>query len=107
MSSIFDSAVYAMRNRYPFVVPKFLAFVKEKAYAVPDENVVFEVTSRNVKTGLWFSLTWCETDGKVYRAESQEFELMMWRAIQIHCQVERADQLMRVPGFEFQDGSGT
>lgn len=103
---MFDSAVYAMRNHYPFVAPKFLTFVKEKAEAMPDENVVFEVMSRNVKTGLWFSLAWCETDGRVYRAESQEFELMMWRAIQIHRQVERADELTRAPGFNFQEGSG-
>lgn len=111
MSSMFDSAVYALRKAAPFAVPSVIQFMTGKAYhLVPGETVRFEVADRpEVATGLWWTVTW-SMDGKTYSQSAQEWDLCLWRAIQRSKEIARQLQGERyvarnlLQGWENGDG---
>lgn len=103
MSSIFDNAVYLMRKHAPFAAPQAMAFLKEKARE-SDYAVVLMVNYRpDVASRLWWELEW-QQHGRRYQASAQEWDLCFWRAIQLHKQIERQQELesrpvTKGPGF--------
>jgi hypothetical protein len=110
MSTIFESEVYHMRRTVPFAQPKALAFMSEKA-SLEDHPVILTVQSRGrVASRLWWTLEWHE-EGQRFSVESQEWDLLFWRAIQKHKENERRFQLehgpvSKGPGFYGQELRG-
>lgn len=83
MSSWFDSQVYELRQQIPFVSPSLLSFIDGVIYN--EGNVVLTCQYRgDVKTSKWFTLSWTESDGSQHEVSSQEFSLLLWRAVQVH-----------------------
>jgi len=109
MSSMFDSNVYRLRRQIDFVRPNFLDFVRAKAME-SEEPVVFEIRYRHaVASRFWYELTWNEPgkeiNGRTKKVSSQEFDLMLWRAIQVHREVSRKRELEEASA-EFDEGAG-
>lgn len=81
MRNVFDSIVCERRNQVPWARIDFLAFAREMAF---EGEVVLRIRYRpDVATRFWYVLEWPGEDGKTHRAESQEFQLCLWRAAQI------------------------
>lgn len=96
MSSMFDSAVYSLRKAAPFTTPDIINFLANKAYAA-DGAVILEVHYRkSVSSRLWWSITWHE-DRQAYGVSAQEWDLCVWRAIQLHKDNERRREIENGP----------
>lgn len=120
MSSIFDTAVHAMRKGAPFTAPQPMAFIKHMARDAwaerGDVAVVLEVFYRHsVASRLWWVLTWWTEDGEKREAAAQEWDLCFWRAIQIYKNDQRTKEIESRPiergGFMrsidgYEDGAG-
>ena len=89
---MFESAVHALRKRAAFAKPDIGEFMARKAYEDGCGEVVLTVNYRHsVASRLWWSVGW-EQDGQRREVSAQEVELCMWRAIQLHNQLERAHE---------------
>lgn len=112
MSSWFDTQVQNLRNRIPFVSPSLVLFIDTVIYNRQDiidnadrfdclfshGEVVLSCRLRNdVKTNKWYELSWVESDGKRRIVSSQDFSLLMWRAIQTHLNVEEQENPKILP----------
>ena len=98
MSSIFDSKVYARRQRNQFLSPSILAFMdtmslntqtKEHGQKLDEENDYPEITLTlshrpNVSSRKWWLLKWVDQDGDIHCVEGQDLNLLGWRAVQRH-----------------------
>lgn len=106
MSSWFDTLVYNLRHKIPFVTPSLVTFIDTVIYNRQDvidnadrfdtvfsrNQVVLSCVLRNdVKTNKWYELSWVESDGKRRMVSSQEFSLLLWRAIQTHINVQEQE----------------
>lgn len=102
MRSAHDSAVYALRNRIPFVGPRLTEFMRAMA-----SNGTATLTCdyrHQVSTRHWWHLSWTDNDGKEYGVSSQELDLCLWRAIQryrvTNAGLTAMDDDRRTPQFE-------
>ena len=97
MSTIFDSAVYALRKSVPFARPYPMDLMTEKAFEADNGIVIFSVAHRpSVASRLWWSMRWRENGARIC-VSAQDWELCLWRAIQKHKQLARQAELERAP----------
>lgn len=94
MGSLFDSAVYARRNRTPFSTISFLSFLKAMVWNGSERPAENEVILRaryrhDVSSRVWYELEWTGGDEERHSASSQEFDLLMWRAAHIEAETQR------------------
>ena len=69
----------------------------EKAWESDNGIVIFSVATRpSVSSRLWWSMQW-RWKGTKYRVSAQDWELCLWRAIQLHKQLERQAELESKP----------
>lgn len=111
MSSLFDSSVSRRRNETPWARMNFVAFARDMATngfssGAPVSNAV-ELTCtyrHDVSSGFWWAIRWTCADGERRLAESQEFDLCLWRAAEMELEIEarvkseKADAVTTPPG---------
>lgn len=93
MSSIFDTAVYNLRNSCPFALPQPMKFIEEKTRDGNRPVTLCCWPRPSVASRLWWEITWTEANGETYHASAQEWPLAFWRAIQTHKQNQRRAEL--------------
>jgi hypothetical protein len=85
MTSLFDSKVYQHRNETPWASMSLSAFMREMMFR---GKVTWTVQYRpSVVSRAWYTIEWTGEDGEQHRAESQEWDLCLWRAAQIELQI--------------------
>jgi hypothetical protein len=76
MSSMFDSEVYAERQRLPGVAINLARLMRHVMFLCQPHKAVLQVEYRSdVETGEWWTLSWGE-----HRAEATTLELCLFRA---------------------------
>ena len=105
MSSLFDSEVYAARERIPWAEVSVEAFMSD---AAANGEVKLEVFSRpSVSSRLWWSITWTDCDGKERGVSSQSLHLCLWRAAvverrQLQKMRQRVKEMARWPDADYE-----
>lgn len=96
VSSLFDTEVRERRLHTPWAKMGLVHFMKEMALNVPygddvnvfDHEVVLKVHYRHaVASRFWWSLEWTGEDGERHLVDSQEFDLLLWRAAEAEMRV--------------------
>jgi hypothetical protein len=123
MSSLFDSEVYAARRRFEHAEISLPQFMRDAMYNEPcpsaepdvhDGAVILTLHHRgSVSTREWWTLSWIDQKGHRREVQSQEFNLLLWRA---ECVYRRVAEIIRFEdnprhpwtghADEFQNGSG-
>lgn len=88
-----------MRNSNPFAVMSLIKFIKQTLDNRPigepahEHQFILTVTDRSdVKTRLWVEIQFTDAEGKRRTADSQEFDLALFRAAAMELDaMERAD----------------
>lgn len=105
MGSWFDTQVQNLRNKIPFVSPSLLSFIDTVIYnergdfnkgGILDEHfkrdVVFMCHYRpDVASRRWYTLSWVESDDSRLEVSAQKYDLLLWRAIQAHINVQEQE----------------
>lgn len=103
MTSLFDTQVANRRKQTQWARINLLAFMREMAYNAPFEaniwehEVVLKVHKRHdVSSRMWWTLEWTGADEQRHSVDSQDFDLLLWRAAEMESQIqERVDQERR------------
>lgn len=96
MSSIFDSAVYALQKSAPYATPQALVFLADKAMLQEGAAVLRVTYNHRMASRLWWVLEWHEA-GQRHEVSAQKGSLCLWRAIQLHKNIQRRLQLEQQP----------
>jgi hypothetical protein len=79
MGSMFESEVYAERNRIPWAEIDVEQCMRE--FTQYTTEVKLEVMPRpSVASRFWWTLKWTGEDGQEYCAQAQTLQLCLWRA---------------------------
>ncbi len=96
MTTLFDTDVRLRRNHTPWAKMGLVHFMREMALNVPygdnvspfDHEVVLKVHYRHaVASRFWWSLEWTGEDEKRHAVDSQEFDLLLWRAAELEMKI--------------------
>jgi hypothetical protein len=102
MTSQFDTDVRLRREHTPWARVNVIAFMRDMALqlapgaAERQEEVVLRVHHRpDVASRFWWSLEWTGPDGERHDAQAQEFDLLLWRAVEGELRLEQRARLER------------
>lgn len=99
MTSMFDSDVRRRREATPWArvdLPSFMREVSLNGDHSPQQAgppVTLTLRYRHaVSTREWWTLSWTGTDGEQYSVESQDFDLLCWRAAEVEMRARAAGE---------------
>lgn len=104
MSSLFDSWVYSRRNNTPFTEVNKISFLKtmaqlesylpaEKKELLKERGAMLRICPRpDVASRYWYTIEWTSPQGTRLSAQSQELDLVFWRAVQMQIDAEAKEQ---------------
>lgn len=97
MTSLFDTEVRRRREATPWARVDVEAFLRDAAlndWAATDRDkpagAELKVRHRpDVASRTWYTLEWTGEDGERHAVESQDFDLLMWRAAEVEMRARR------------------
>ena len=102
MTSMFDSNVRARREHTPWARVSLRAFLRDVVFnttddATPEEceehAVQLSVRYRpSVSSRLWWVLSWRAADGQWHTVQSQDFDLLLWRAAEVELACDQVEE---------------
>jgi len=105
MTTLFDSDVRLRRTHTPWARISISAFMKEMALNVPydtnywEHQAILKVHYRHsVASRFWWSLEWTGEDGERHSVDSQELDLLFWRAAEMEMRIRKKIEAKRDRG---------
>lgn len=99
---MFDTNVYQRRRKNPYLSPGIIGFMKSMAVNKQTHEHSQQLTEKNdypeiklsichrpsVSSSFWYTLEWVDLDGDKHMVDSQDLDLLGWRALQVHENVQ-------------------